>query len=269
MEENQEKDFTSTAEKGILRANFKNIVFAGLAGVSVVAIIAFFSNIPFSAYLESHVLSEYWLFISDTGTTWGSVISIAIAAIILGTTRQKNMKRGLLFFLSFGIVLKSFAYINESITKEIIQFPRPSFTYLERLDVLKTDSVYQFKNKTDRMDFLANHDLSNDTRLSAFNEAVLNHWIITVGYSMPSGHAQNSFLLATVLSAVLLVSLQGYWRFLFLSPVIWAILVCLSRVAMGVHTPSDVAIGALSGFLIGIIYLLSVRIRLLDNLDLY
>lgn len=70
-------------------------------------------------------------------------------------------------------------------------------------------------------------------------------------HSFPSGHAARAVLLA-----VLAISLGPPWFGLLL--VLWAPLVILARVAMGVHYLSDVVAGAVFGALIGalIAYLL-------------
>lgn len=64
-------------------------------------------------------------------------------------------------------------------------------------------------------------------------------------HSFPSGHAARAALLA-----VLGLGLGPAWLGLLL--LIWAPLVILSRVAMGLHYVSDVLIGALLGALIGL-----------------
>jgi len=63
-------------------------------------------------------------------------------------------------------------------------------------------------------------------------------------HSFPSGHAARSFMLA-----VLAMGLGPTWFGLIL--LIWAPLVGLARVAMGVHYVSDVLAGALIGILMG------------------
>ena len=64
-------------------------------------------------------------------------------------------------------------------------------------------------------------------------------------HSFPSGHAVRAFLLAT-----LALGMGPAWFGLLL--LIWAPLVSLARVSMGVHYPSDVAAGALLGIALGL-----------------
>jgi undecaprenyl-diphosphatase len=63
-------------------------------------------------------------------------------------------------------------------------------------------------------------------------------------HSFPSGHAARAFLIA-----VLAIGLAPAWLALILC--IWAPLVSLARVAMGVHYVSDVVAGAILGMLTG------------------
>lgn len=63
-------------------------------------------------------------------------------------------------------------------------------------------------------------------------------------HSFPSGHAARSFLLATMA-----VAFGPTWFAVTL--VIWAPLVALARVAMGVHYFSDVLVGGLFGIFMG------------------
>jgi undecaprenyl-diphosphatase len=67
-------------------------------------------------------------------------------------------------------------------------------------------------------------------------------------HSFPSGHAARAFLIA-----VLAAGLGPWWLALILW--IWAPLVALARVAMGVHYASDIAAGVLLGLVMGLIAL--------------
>jgi undecaprenyl-diphosphatase len=70
-------------------------------------------------------------------------------------------------------------------------------------------------------------------------------------HSFPSGHAVRSMMLA-----VIMLGLGPFWLGLIL--IVWAPLVGLARVAMGVHYLSDVVAGMILGIVIGGLVLLIV-----------
>jgi undecaprenyl-diphosphatase len=70
-------------------------------------------------------------------------------------------------------------------------------------------------------------------------------------HSFPSGHAARAALLA-----ILAIGLGPAWMGLFLA--VWAPLVMLARVAMGVHFLSDVMAGALLGVLVSLAILIFI-----------
>ncbi|MFI2743911.1 phosphatase PAP2 family protein [Zhouia sp. PK063] len=61
-------------------------------------------------------------------------------------------------------------------------------------------------------------------------------------YSFFSGHASSSFALTTFV--VLLIRHHTKWAYTFY---VWPILLCFSRIYVGVHYPSDILVGALVG----------------------
>lgn len=61
-------------------------------------------------------------------------------------------------------------------------------------------------------------------------------------YSCPSGHSSTAFALAFVL---VFSDCPIYWKLLAF---IWAVIICLSRLYLQVHFPTDVILGALLGF---------------------
>lgn len=75
-------------------------------------------------------------------------------------------------------------------------------------------------------------------------------------YGFPSCHASNTFGLATIVW----LYLRDRWTSIAMFS--WAIIMCYSRVYLGVHYPGDVAVGALLGFFIGaIMYAISIFVQ--------
>lgn len=70
------------------------------------------------------------------------------------------------------------------------------------------------------------------------------------GYSFTSSHATNHFALATFWVLIL----GGRVRFFRWFLVVWATIVCLAQVYVGVHYPSDVIAGAFLGTGIGFLW---------------
>jgi phosphatidylglycerophosphatase B len=84
----------------------------------------------------------------------------------------------------------------------------------------------------------------------------LNHWIKEGGYSFPSGHTFNAFLLAMIFAfGIKYNSHSPKLQKLFFLPFLWAIGIGISRVALGAHSLVDVSVGALMGVLIGTLLL--------------
>jgi undecaprenyl-diphosphatase len=71
------------------------------------------------------------------------------------------------------------------------------------------------------------------------------------GYSFPSSHAVNNFALAAFLSYY-----YRRWTGIFM---LYASLMALSRVVVGVHYPSDIAAGALFGVLCAVVLIAAWR----------
>ena len=68
------------------------------------------------------------------------------------------------------------------------------------------------------------------------------------GYSFTSSHATNHFVLAVILS----VLFYRRWKHVVWISLIWAALISLSQVYVGVHFPGDILAGALVGSTIGL-----------------
>ncbi|WP_312075889.1 phosphatase PAP2 family protein [Chryseobacterium sp.] len=70
-----------------------------------------------------------------------------------------------------------------------------------------------------------------------------------------SGHASNTFFLATYLSVLFKNKIKWFPYFVFF----WAATISYSRIYLGVHFPGDILVGAFAGSLIGFIFSLLAK----------
>jgi phosphatidylglycerophosphatase B len=153
--------------------------------------------------------------------------------------------------LSLTIVLGGFAKINESYIKSQFAVSRPSHKYIirESRSTAKLDSLYLLI-APERRSFFQKVVEADTLHFKNIDRRILAHWVDEAGYSMPSGHSFNAFLLASMLAYALFELNQrriNAWLYL---PLLWAALVGLSRVVLGVHTPLDVSIGGALGLIV-------------------
>ncbi len=171
-------------------------------------------------------------------------------------SKRNKLKVFIKSFLVIGILLSAVAFVNEHFTKEAIGIPRPShlFVVQNSFPVVKIDSLYQL-NETERKKQLRLLIDSDSARFGKIDARILNHWIEEAGYSFPSGHSFNAFMLATILAFSLYHSRNNTVRMLYLLPFFWALLVAISRVSVGAHSVLDVSFGSALGLIFGNLFL--------------
>ena len=207
---------------------------------------------------ESHWCTIAFLATESAGKI-GTVILVAVTCLfytIRIESKSQKVKVFLKSFLAIGLLLSGIAYLNEHVTKVALGIPRPSHLYIAEhsIPVIKIDSIYKV-GEQERHKLLMNLIQSDTLIFNKMDIKVLDHWVEEAGYSFPSGHSFNAFLLATILSFSLYHSRADFARRLFVLPLCWALLVAVSRVAIGAHSALDVSFGAALGLLIGQLFL--------------
>jgi phosphatidylglycerophosphatase B len=149
-----------------------------------------------------------------------------------------------------------FALVNEYLTKPLTKAVRPSHRFMltETSNLSMLDSVYNL-SKEDRRQFFTQLVTNNRARFNNIDGKVVQHWLTESGYSFPSGHSFNAFLLATVFAFSLYTARNKGLHSYYILPFIWAVLVGVSRVMIGAHAPLDVAVGAAMGLLVSVVFL--------------
>lgn len=184
---------------------------------------------------------------------------ILFIAATIYAVRIEGTKKQIITFLKTVFILGGLigivAFINEHVTKELIRQPRPSHLFLvEKNQRITIDSLY--KVDTEKRRGLLQELITDDSlRLKNIDPDVLTHWIEEAGYSFPSGHSFNVFLLSVVISWTMFHSRIKWVNHAFWIPSVWALLVALSRVAIGAHSAWDVSFGAALGILLGYTFL--------------
>lgn len=208
----------------------------------------------------------YWATVSAGRT--GTLIIVIFTSILYALSQSSAKARVKIFLQSFlvlGGMLTAFALLNEHVLKPAVKLSRPSHSYIIRQtnSSVDLDSIYLL-DESDREAYLKALITSDTSSFKQIDQRILDHWVDESGYSFPSGHSFNAFLLGSILAFSIYHEREKKLRWLSLIPLIWAFLVALSRVALGAHTAMDVTAGAGMGLLLAFIVLgITVTRRLL------
>jgi phosphatidylglycerophosphatase B len=201
--------------------------------------------------------AAYWL--TQSAGRYGTLILILAAGYCYSIRYSSVTDKLYSFFRSVAaliVFLSLFAFLNEKVIKPIASAVRPSHRYIltetERLQLL--DSVYAL-NAEDRRSFFSGLITNNPDAFSKIDAKVLGHWIEESGYSFPSGHSFNAFMLATIFAfSIYKAGREQYHKYYFI-PFVWAVFAAMSRVMIGAHTQLDVSVGAIMGLSIAMVFL--------------
>jgi phosphatidylglycerophosphatase B len=198
----------------------------------------------------------YWL--TQSGGKIGTVVLLFTAAVIY-SLRSDSVKDKIFAFLKtifvLGGLIGLIAAFNEHVTKQILHQPRPSHIFVIGSNTkIPLDSIY--KVSTEKRHYLLKEVIEQDSaRFAAIDQRVLEHWVEEAGYSFPSGHSFNVFLLSMIIGWTLMNSRVSHLPTYYFLPFIWAYGVALSRVAIGAHSPLEISVGASAGILLGFLFL--------------
>lgn len=210
------------------------------------------------------VWSKVWLIITHVGDVNGVLVLLAIlsGAVVARKKVRKKILAGIFLFVFMGAILAGVAVLNEFLFKERLKVHRPSIIYLEQQMDFDAGVMYDLKGKEERRVYLNRVFEDNDIKSVVFEEKsvcaeVIKLWKYETGYSFPSGHSVNSFLLALLASllALWLYPNNYFWKVVIIYG--GAVLIALSRVFLGVHTPFDITLGAIWGSFLGLLMIVS------------
>jgi phosphatidylglycerophosphatase B len=218
-------------------------------------------NLPisFAAVFKSSIWVDVGFVLTESAGKLGTIVIIVVTSYCYTIRVESKRKKLLMFLKSFvavSLFIGALAFVNEYLTKPLLKEVRPSHQYIaNQLGANnQLDSVYQL-TKTQRKYYFEQCIQNNKTYFNNVDAKVLHHWIEEAGYSFPSGHSFNAYLLATIMAFSLYHATNKKWNKYYWIPFLWASFVALSRVAIGAHTAIDVTIGSLGGFTIAAVFI--------------
>lgn len=230
------------------------LIFIYLTGFTALAILLLIISPQFESFYQSDVLATFWYFITVTGSPAGFISVVFLTLLIMMIDKKSLLifnKQVIVFFASV-IFMQAAAVTGLQIMKSYFKIERPFQQLIIEKGLSENHKTLLHSIPDDKIsDFLESN--INKESLSEINSFILDSWLKEKAYSFPSGHAQTSFFAAIVLSFVILKTSSMIRKYLAVIPVIWCVLVSLSRVFAGFHYPADVIAGAFIGLTVGIL----------------
>lgn len=194
----------------------------------------------------------YWA--TQSGGRIGTIYVVAGACVLFAAGQPTARGKALVFIralLSLIVILSAFAYLNEHLIKKTIRASRPSHSYIVKQTKFNTklDSIYALAEDNKRV-FFKKLIAADSVTFGTIDPRILDHWTEETGYSFPSGHSFNAFLLAGIIAFGIYQNAAASRKWLCAVPLLWASMVALSRVAVGAHTSLDVSVGSAMGIIL-------------------
>jgi phosphatidylglycerophosphatase B len=239
------------------------IYYTSIGAFVLMLFILYIFPLGFSSYKTTDAFSQYWYYITETGSGIAALISILFLIFYLKFYYQQktSIDKHFVSFVSVLILsLVMISSLSHFVWKDLFDIPRPSLNYFKKEGVqLPSYEDYSELSLRQRSRVISEAIALSNISLRDINPYILQSWISESGYSFPSGHSQTAFFLGVLFSFIIYKTLKGKWKYLLFVPLIWAVLVGMSRVVIGVHYPVDVAAGALLGMTMALIIISSSR----------
>jgi membrane-associated phospholipid phosphatase len=242
------------------RENIKSsstVYISTFAALILLNIIIFLFPVELSAYRKTDITAPFWSFVTGTGSFWGGLTILVLMTTFL---IHKFIKHHLNFdHLILFLTLVFFTYIfsigvTEYSLKDLFKKPRPSQNYFFEKGYLGINESVFFSMPLDqRKKYFEEKINPSDSQLTDIYSPILKQWIYESGFSFPSGHALTSFFFGTILSFLIFRTEVFKNKYLCFLPLVWSVIVSISRIVTGLHYPSDVTAGSIIGAAAGLV----------------
>ena len=238
---------------------YKLVWLSPVVAIAVLSLIVFLLPVAFSACDASGFTCKMWFYLSASADVYGTGIIALILGLILMSNLPGIRSKARIVVFNFVLIcscLGILAGLNEYVIKPLTHVARPSEEYLSASNrkIIQLQDLFSKRGEA-KNNYIADQIQKNIQKLKGIPDDVLKSWIDDAGYSFPSGHSQNAFLLGTIICYLMVELLPEKRKWMAALPFVWSVMVCLSRVALGVHSKWDVTAGALSGTILAWIFI--------------
>ncbi len=194
---------------------------------------------------------------SELGAPYVALAMIIVVVSRAGLSPGRRCAEAAAMAAILTVLLGGASYLSEHQLKSWLRVPRPNIRELASGEAgdsplgMTPEEFYALPNKAERSEHLRRLAAAGRLDAARLHPWVADHWIEETGHSFPSVHSLAVMTLATFFMAVGLTCLRR-WRLAIVALLVpWAVLVCLSRTVLRVHSPTDVCVGAIAGCLLG------------------
>lgn len=185
------------------------------------------------------------------------LVALGVWSTDPGADSTRRRREAAVMLLTMVLALPFVAVVNEDLVKPAFAEPRPSHRQLTEAGVIADLDAFFRLDSDERRRYLASRTARDEASKSLhIHPVILEHWIHQTGYTFPSGHAVNAFIIAVLFLGAALANPTRRRRWLAGCIMGWAVAVALSRVLLEVHRPLDVTAGALTGAVVGALLLI-------------
>lgn len=202
--------------------------------------------------------SKFFFVITETASfPWAIITSFVLFILFCLLLNIKTTKKIVLIgILLVGAILTG--QMIKAVIKSQTAESRPYVLWMNKQYQLSDDKFYSLAKLEKKQ--LIDQLLTNSNMIPTW---LRQHWQNETGYSFPSGHT-----LFAVTWAFLAVTLLGFKRHYIVvyMLIIWALLIEISRLCLGMHSPIDLLCGILVAWIISLIcYFYAQKYHIVDN----
>lgn len=202
--------------------------------------------------------SKFFFVITETASfPWAIITSFVLFILFCLLLNIKTTKKIVLIgILLVGAILTG--QMIKAVIKSQTAESRPYVLWMNKQYQLSDDKFYSLAKSEKKQ--LIDQLLTNSNMIPTW---LRQHWQNETGYSFPSGHT-----LFAITWAFLAVTLLGFKRhsIVVYMLIIWALLIEISRLCLGMHSPVDLLCGVLVAWIISLIcYFYAQKYHIVDN----